>query len=304
MNHDRILIVGAGLAGLALARALRQAGLASEVIEREVSWENVGTGMYLPANGVRTLRALGLEGAVAARAAEIPRQRLLDHRGRLLADIDLHQLWGDVGSCLALPRADLHQGPLRGRAGANGPHHPVAGAAWTGQSRSPSTTAALASSTWLSAPTGCAPRFGGWPSTIGRRSRSPSTAGGSSPPAHLRSPPGRSGPPPGNLVPDRPGRRRAGLLLRRRHHERRRRWARTGHPVARLRERFAEFAAPSPPACWTNSTTRPGCMWRRSSRSPRNAGAGGQWCWSATPPTACRPTWPRGPPWPSRTPWS
>jgi 2-polyprenyl-6-methoxyphenol hydroxylase-like FAD-dependent oxidoreductase len=109
MQRTRILIVGAGLAGLALARALRQAGLASEVIEREAGWEVAGTGMYLPANGVRALRALGLEGAVAARAAEIPRQRLLDHRGRLLADIDLRQLWGDVGSCLALPRADLHR---------------------------------------------------------------------------------------------------------------------------------------------------------------------------------------------------
>ncbi len=32
---------------------------------------------------------------------------LLDHRGRLLADIDLHQLWADVGPCLALPRAAL-----------------------------------------------------------------------------------------------------------------------------------------------------------------------------------------------------
>jgi 2-polyprenyl-6-methoxyphenol hydroxylase-like FAD-dependent oxidoreductase len=109
MKHDRILIVGAGLAGLALARALGQARFAPEVIERNHDWDAAGTGMYLPANGVRALRALGLEGAVAARAAHIPRQRLLDHRGRLLADIDLHQLWGDLGACLALPRTELHQ---------------------------------------------------------------------------------------------------------------------------------------------------------------------------------------------------
>jgi FAD-dependent urate hydroxylase len=109
MERCRILVVGAGLAGLAVARALRQAGFAPEVIERADRWDGAGTGMYLPANGVRALRALGLEAAVAARAAPIPRQRLLDHRGRLLADIDLRELWGDVGPCLALPRADLHE---------------------------------------------------------------------------------------------------------------------------------------------------------------------------------------------------
>jgi FAD-dependent urate hydroxylase len=108
-NHCRILIVGAGLAGLALTRALRRAGFAPQLIEREAGWEDAGTGMYLPANGVRALRTLGLEETVAAQAAPIPRQRLLDHRGRLLADIDLQQLWGDVGPCLALPRAELHQ---------------------------------------------------------------------------------------------------------------------------------------------------------------------------------------------------
>jgi FAD-dependent urate hydroxylase len=109
MNHCRILVVGAGLAGLALARALRRAGMDPEVVERETDWRDAGTGMYLPANGVRALRALGLEGAVAARAASIPHQRLLDHRGRLLAEIDLDRLWGDVGPCLALPRTELHQ---------------------------------------------------------------------------------------------------------------------------------------------------------------------------------------------------
>ena len=105
----RILIVGAGLAGLALTRALRRAGFAPQLIEREAGWEDAGTGMYLPANGVRALRALGLQDTVAARAAAIPRQCLLDHRGRLLVDVDLDQLWGDVGPCLALPRAELHQ---------------------------------------------------------------------------------------------------------------------------------------------------------------------------------------------------
>ena len=71
-KHGRILIVGAGLAGLALARALAQAGFAPRLIERAGGWEDAGTGLYLPANGVRALQALGLEQAVAAQAARSP----------------------------------------------------------------------------------------------------------------------------------------------------------------------------------------------------------------------------------------
>ena len=105
----RILVVGAGIAGLGAARALRQRGLAAEVVEREPAWTHTGAGIYLPGNATRALRALGLESAVAERGSLITHQRLCDHRGRLLADIDVAALWGDVGPCLALHRADLHE---------------------------------------------------------------------------------------------------------------------------------------------------------------------------------------------------
>jgi FAD-dependent urate hydroxylase len=104
----RILVVGAGIAGLGAARALRQRGFAADIVERDPAWAHTGAGIYLPGNAVRALRALGLESAVAERGSLISHQRLCDHRGRLLADIDLAALWGDVGPCLALHRADLH----------------------------------------------------------------------------------------------------------------------------------------------------------------------------------------------------
>jgi FAD-dependent urate hydroxylase len=109
MEGVRVLIVGAGLAGLALARALRQADIGAELIERQAGWDAGGTGIYLPANGVRALAALGLGDAVAAAAVGIPSQRLLTHRGQLLAEIGMRDVWGDVGACLALPRATLHR---------------------------------------------------------------------------------------------------------------------------------------------------------------------------------------------------
>ena len=108
MQECRILIVGAGLAGLALGRALHARAFQAEIVERAAAWGTGGTGIYVPANGLRALRTLGLAEAVAARGTVIPRQRLSNHRGRLLADIDLEDVWGATGPCLALHRADLH----------------------------------------------------------------------------------------------------------------------------------------------------------------------------------------------------
>jgi FAD-dependent urate hydroxylase len=104
----RILVVGAGLAGLALARALGRAGFEPEVVERAAAFSDVGAGIYLPGNAARALRALELEEAVAERAAAIGRQRFANHRGRLLGEVDLPRFWGRLGPCLALHRADLH----------------------------------------------------------------------------------------------------------------------------------------------------------------------------------------------------
>lgn len=105
----RILIVGAGIGGLALARALRQQGLGAEIVERAVEWDRGGTGLFIPANGVRALGMLGLGGPIRARGCVIARQRVLDRRGRLLLDVELDDVWGTTGPCLAVRREALHE---------------------------------------------------------------------------------------------------------------------------------------------------------------------------------------------------
>jgi len=105
----RVLIVGAGVAGLALARALHQRDVTAEVVERVTNWEPGGAGLYLPGNAVRALDELGVGPAVSAAANPIGRQRFLDHRGRLLADIDVGRVWTGVGGCVAIQRAALHE---------------------------------------------------------------------------------------------------------------------------------------------------------------------------------------------------
>jgi 2-polyprenyl-6-methoxyphenol hydroxylase-like FAD-dependent oxidoreductase len=111
---SRILVVGGGIAGLAAARALRERGFAPELVERETEWGDAGTGVYLPANGYRALKALGLHEPITARGLVIEHQRFLDHRGRHLADVDVKEMWGDVGSCLAVHRRALHEVLLDG----------------------------------------------------------------------------------------------------------------------------------------------------------------------------------------------
>jgi FAD-dependent urate hydroxylase len=114
---SRILIVGGGIAGLALARALGRQGLVSEIIERTSSWPTSGTGLYLPGNGVRALGALGLADQVLARAVCMSHQRILDHTGRQVGEIELATLWSPVGPCVGITRGDLHRILLEGASG-------------------------------------------------------------------------------------------------------------------------------------------------------------------------------------------
>ena len=104
-----MLIVGAGIGGLALARALHERGTTADVVERMPEWETSSAGLYLPGNSVRALDELGIWAELAACANLIVRQRVLDHRGRRLADIDVHEYWDGVGACVAIRRAALHE---------------------------------------------------------------------------------------------------------------------------------------------------------------------------------------------------
>jgi 2-polyprenyl-6-methoxyphenol hydroxylase-like FAD-dependent oxidoreductase len=113
----RILVVGAGVAGLSLARALRARGLEAELVERSIDWPVTGAGVYIPGNGLRALRELGLGEVVEADAAVVARRRLFDDTGRLLIDFDEAGLWRDVAPPVALHRHELHDILLRGAAG-------------------------------------------------------------------------------------------------------------------------------------------------------------------------------------------
>jgi 2-polyprenyl-6-methoxyphenol hydroxylase-like FAD-dependent oxidoreductase len=113
----RILVVGAGIAGLTVARALRLAGFRPEIVERLPAGTVAGAGIYLPGNAARAFRELDLDWPIRPLGQVITRQRFLDSTGRQLCEVDLTALWTGVGECRALPRADLHQVLLTGAGG-------------------------------------------------------------------------------------------------------------------------------------------------------------------------------------------
>jgi 2-polyprenyl-6-methoxyphenol hydroxylase-like FAD-dependent oxidoreductase len=113
----RVLVVGAGIAGLATARALRLAGYRPEVAEQLPATVVPGAGIYLPGNAARALRDLGLDGPVRPLGAVVETQRFLDEHGGELCEVNLGKLWAGVGECRALPRGDLQRVLLTGIGG-------------------------------------------------------------------------------------------------------------------------------------------------------------------------------------------
>ena len=69
-RSGRIVIIGAGIGGLAAAVALRQRGLEVQLYERSARLEEVGAGIQVGPNAVKVLRALGLDEELRRNAFE------------------------------------------------------------------------------------------------------------------------------------------------------------------------------------------------------------------------------------------
>jgi 2-polyprenyl-6-methoxyphenol hydroxylase-like FAD-dependent oxidoreductase len=106
----RVLVVGAGIAGLSVAIALRRVGLHVTVVERAPELREVGAGISLWANALRALDHLGVGESVRERAHSTRRGEFRTSSGRTLLRIDyagLEKLRGLPPTIWVLHRAEL-----------------------------------------------------------------------------------------------------------------------------------------------------------------------------------------------------
>ncbi|SLK11640.1 2-polyprenyl-6-methoxyphenol hydroxylase [Novosphingobium mathurense] len=106
---QKVLVVGGGVGGLAIAIGLHQQGIDVEVVERDKDWKVYHVGINVQANFVRALNVLGI-GDKAVKAGYAYRgARFVDMDGNVLQELPGDTAVDALPSDLGLTRPALHK---------------------------------------------------------------------------------------------------------------------------------------------------------------------------------------------------
>lgn len=106
-TERRAVVVGAGVAGLTAAIALRQRGWRVEVLERAAEVEPAGSGLSLWPNGLRGLDVIGAGGAIRRQSLAATEGGMRDTGGRWLSRTDIDALRDRYGDLVVIHRNQL-----------------------------------------------------------------------------------------------------------------------------------------------------------------------------------------------------
>ncbi len=107
MSSPKILISGAGIAGLSLARLLSKAGIDFVIIEKRANDYSSGSGIALPFNAMMALRTLGLAEQVLDVAHQVHQVRYAKKNGQTIASASLDEAPLNKDKFVAMKRTEL-----------------------------------------------------------------------------------------------------------------------------------------------------------------------------------------------------
>jgi FAD-dependent urate hydroxylase len=104
----KIVIIGAGIAGLTLGLACRRAGIEVEIYEKAHELRNIGGGILLWPHGQRYLEWLGLSSCLTPFSVPIKGCRIIGHQGQLIFSEDYASFYSLIeGEILPVDRHQL-----------------------------------------------------------------------------------------------------------------------------------------------------------------------------------------------------
>ncbi len=110
MSNPTFTILGAGIAGLSTAIALKKIGIHAQVFEAAPEFKPLGAGLLLAANAVQAYRKIGISKKIIARGRALPLFEILDDSGCRISHIDAAAIQQKYGvHNFAIHRADLHE---------------------------------------------------------------------------------------------------------------------------------------------------------------------------------------------------
>lgn len=106
----KVIIIGAGIAGLSAAIGLKKAGMDTALYEAAPAFKPLGAGLGLGANAIKGFMALGIEKDVIPAGKVMASFAILDHKGRPISVASDEQLLGKHGiQNFTIHRAALHE---------------------------------------------------------------------------------------------------------------------------------------------------------------------------------------------------